>query len=88
VKDITYDELEHVFKKFTRYHIKILLGEFNDEVDKEEILKLANGNESLHKIGNDGVRVVNFATSKSLIVKSTMFPHCNIHKYTWTSLDG
>ena len=30
----------------------------------------------------------NFATSKNLVVKSTMFPHQNIHKYTWTSPDG
>jgi hypothetical protein len=34
------------------------------------------------------VRVVNFATSKNLVVKSTMFPNRSIHKYTWTSLDG
>jgi hypothetical protein len=33
-------------------------------------------------------RVVNFATSKNLTVKSTMFPHRNIHKFTWTSPDG
>jgi hypothetical protein len=30
----------------------------------------------------------NFATSKDLVVKSTMFLHRNIHKYTWTSPDG
>jgi hypothetical protein len=43
----------------------------------------------LHEISNDnGVRVVNLATSKNLIVKSTMFPHLNIHKFTWTSTDG
>ena len=30
---------------------------------------------------------MNFAISKSLIVKSTKFPHCNIHKYTRTSPD-
>jgi hypothetical protein len=23
-----------------------------------------------------------------MIVKNTMFPHCNIHKFTWTSPDG
>jgi hypothetical protein len=47
------------------------------------------GNESLRQDSNDnGVRIVNFATSKNLVVKSTMFPHRNIHKYTWTSPDG
>jgi hypothetical protein len=40
------------------------------------------------KISNDnGVRVVNFATSKNLTVKSTMFAHRNIHKYMWMSPD-
>jgi len=34
-----------------------------------------------------GVKTVNFATSKNLAVKSMMFPHRNIHKYTWTSPD-
>jgi hypothetical protein len=33
-------------------------------------------------------RLLNFATSKNLRVKSTMFSHCNIHKYTWKSPDG
>ena len=37
---------------------------------------------------DNGIRLVNFLTSKNLIVKSTKFPHCNIHKYTWTSPDG
>ena len=47
------------------------------------------GQESLHQDSNDnGVRLVKFATSKNLVVKSTMFPHRNIHKYTWTSPDG
>jgi len=31
---------------------------------------------------------VNFFKSKNLVVKSTMFPHRNIHKYTWTYPDG
>ena len=56
---------------------------------RENIFKPTIVNESLHQESNDnGVRLVNFATSKNLVVKSTMFPHRNIHKYTWTSPDG
>jgi hypothetical protein len=34
------------------------------------------------------LRVVNFTTSKNLAVESTTFPHCDIHKNTWTSPKG
>jgi hypothetical protein len=67
----------------------ILLGDFNEKVGREDISKPTIGNESSLESSNDnGVRVVNIATSKNLVVKSTMFPHCSIHKYTWTSPDG
>jgi hypothetical protein len=69
-------------------YMKILLGDFSAKVGKEDIFKPTIRNEGLHKISNDnGVRVVNFDTFKNLTVKSTMFPHSNIHKFTWTSLD-
>jgi len=88
-KDSFYEELEQVFDHFPKYHMKILLGDFNAKVVKENILKPTIGQESLHQDSNDnGVRLVNFATSKNLVVKSTMSPHRNIHKYTWTSPDG
>jgi len=68
--------------------MKILLGDFNAKVGREIIFKPTTGQESLHQDSNDnGVRLVNF-TSKNLVVKSTIFPHRNIHKYTWTSPDG
>ena len=88
-KDSFYEELEQVFYHFPKYHTKILLGDFNAKVGREIIFKPTIGQESLHHDSNDnGVRLVNFATSKNLVVKSTMFPHRNIHKYTWTSPDG
>ena len=31
---------------------------------------------------------MNFGISENLIVKSTKFPHRNIHKYTWILRDG
>jgi DNA repair ATPase RecN len=69
--------------------MKIILGDFNAKVGRENMFKPTIGNESLHEISNDNVvRVVNFATSKNLVVKSTMFPHRKIHKRTWTSPEG
>jgi hypothetical protein len=69
--------------------MKILLGDFNVKVGRGNIFKPTIANESLHEISNDnGVRVVNFATSRNLVPKSTMFPHRKIHKYTWTSPEG
>jgi len=55
----------------------------------KNIFKPTIGNESPHQDSNyNGVRIVSFATSKNFVVKGTMFPHRNIHKYTWTSTDG
>ena len=87
--DSFYKELEKVFDHFLKYHKKMLLGDFNGKVGRENIFKPTIGQESLHQDSNDNEgRLVNFATSKNLVLKSTMFPHRNIHKYTWTSSDG
>jgi hypothetical protein len=89
VKDSFFEKLGYVFDQFPRYDIKILLGDFNAKIGREDIFKPTIRKESLHEISNDsGIRVVNFATSKNLVFKSTMFPHRYIHKYTWTSPEG
>jgi hypothetical protein len=46
-----------------------LLGDFNAKVGREDIIKLTIGNESLHEISDyNGFRVVNFATSKNVLM--------------------
>ena len=78
-KDSFYEELEQVFKHFPKYHMKIILGDFNVKLGGEDIFKLTIWNKSLHQDCNDnGVRIVNFAISKNLAVESTIFPHRNI----------
>jgi exonuclease III len=37
IKDRFYEELEQVFDQFPRYHMKILLGDFNAKVVREDI---------------------------------------------------
>jgi hypothetical protein len=82
-------ELEQVLVYFPKYQIKILLGDFHVQLGREDIFKLTIGIESPHQDSNDNaVRSVNFATSRILVVKSMMFPHQNVHQYTWTSPDG
>jgi hypothetical protein len=89
VKDSFYEELEHVFDKLSKHHMTILLGDFSAKVGREDIFKPTIGNESLHETSNNnGVRIVDFATSKNLTAKRTMFPYHNVHKFTWTSSDG
>jgi hypothetical protein len=63
MKDRFYKELDCIFNKFPKYHMKVLLGDFNTEVGREDIFKPTIGNESLHEMSNgNGVRMVKFAT--------------------------
>jgi exonuclease III len=48
VKDSFYRELDPVFNKFPKYYMKIVLGDFNSKIDREDIFKPTVGNESLH----------------------------------------
>jgi hypothetical protein len=85
-KDSFYEELEHVSDQFLKYHINILVGDFNAKMGREDTFKPTIGNESLYETSNDiGARVAKFATSKNLVVMRTMFPH---HKTLVLPPDG
>jgi hypothetical protein len=77
-----YEELEEVFCHFPKYYMKILL-DFYAKLGRQDIFKPTIGNESLHEDSNDnGVRVLNFATSKNLVVKKynvSVQKHSEIH---------
>jgi hypothetical protein len=58
--------------------MKILLGDFNKKVARE-YFQTDIGIENLHQDSNDnGVRIVNLATSRNLVVRSTMFLHLDL----------
>ena len=52
-KDSFYEELEQVFDHFLKYHTKMLLGDFNAKVGRENICKPTIRQESLHQDSND-----------------------------------
>jgi hypothetical protein len=60
--------------------MKIRLGYFDAKFGRESVFNPTTGNDSLYQDSNDnGVRIVNFDTSKNLVVMSTMFPHRKIY---------
>jgi hypothetical protein len=55
--------------------MKMLLGDFNDKVCREDIFKPTIGNESLHEISNEnGGRVVKLAKLKKSYCQKYAFP--------------
>jgi hypothetical protein len=65
--------------------MKILLGDFNAKVGREDLFKPKIWNGRLHEISNyNGVTVINFVTSRDLTIISTMF---TLNKYAWTFPD-
>ena len=73
--------------------MKILLRDFNAKVGRENIFKPTIGKESLHQDNNDnGVRLVNFATSKKKNLASQLWvnkmPLCRQHLITDPSRDS
>jgi exonuclease III len=53
VKDSFYEELESIFNNFPKCHKKMLVGDFNAKVGKEDIFKPTIENDNLREISND-----------------------------------
>jgi hypothetical protein len=65
LKDSFYEELEQVFDHFPRYHMKILLGDFNAKGETENTFKPTIWNDSLHRDSNyNGVRTMSLRIKK------------------------
>ena len=89
IKEEFYSLLDQNVNQIARSDIKIILVDFNAKVGKESIYKPIIGNESLHnETNNNGIKMIQFVVSHGLNVRSTMFPHKDIHKETWHWADG
>ena len=88
-KETFYQKLEDIYNQAPRNDIKIIIGDMNAKVGKEQEFMGTIGRHSLHNTTNEnGMLLIDFAASKNMIISSTCFPHRDIHKATWLSPDG
>ena len=89
IKEQFYESVERTFSSLPTTDVRIILGDFNAQIGREECYSTVAGMHSLHEISNDnGCRVVNFAISNGLVIRSTQFQRKDIYKVTWNSNDG
>ena len=53
IKDGFYEELEHLVDQLPNDYMKIVVGDFNAKIGKEDIFRPTIGLESLHEESND-----------------------------------
>ncbi|XP_050502575.1 craniofacial development protein 2 isoform X2 [Diabrotica virgifera virgifera] len=84
-----YQDLERIYDSIPRNDIKMVIGDTNAKIGKEEEYIGVIGKHSLHRDTNEnGQFLIDFAAGKNMIISSTCFPHRDIHKGTWISPDG
>ena len=76
VRDTFYDELEvRMYEKIPKHNAIITLGDLHAKLGHEESFGDAFGEHSLlQETSNNGLRIVQFAASKSFRVISILFP--------------
>lgn len=89
-KDSFYDLLQRVTDEIPRHDMIMMMGDWNAKIGARQ--EGEDGVVGWHGLGDErsenGVCFVSFCATNNLAIVSTMFPHKNIHKYTWTAPNG
>ena len=86
-KDSFYDMLQRVTDEIPRHDMIMIVGDWNAKIGAAQDGE--DGVVGRHGLGDERsenrVRFVSSCAANNLATVSTMFPHKNIHKYTWTA---
>jgi hypothetical protein len=73
-KDDFYARLEKTYNECPKHDVRIVLGDLNAQVGREEIYRPTIGRFSLHRETNEnGMRLINFAAEHNMVISSTCF---------------
>ena len=89
-KDTFFEQLQAVIQSTPRHDLLILLGDWNAKIgamqDGEEGTVGRHG--AICERNDNGERFVDICGTNNMAITTTMFPHKEIHKLSWTSPDG
>ncbi|KPU77520.1 uncharacterized protein Dana_GF27258 [Drosophila ananassae] len=88
IKDDFYNALISSLNKVIRGDIKILMGDFNAKVGPNNTGLESTGRHGIGTRSDNGDRLIDLCQTFQLVIGGTVFPHREVHKYTWTSPDG
>ena len=84
-----YQKVEEIYHSCPSDYIKIVLGDWNAKVGREEIYQGVIGRYSMHLNTNNKRQIlVDFTAPKNMVASSICFPHKEIRKQSWRSPDG
>lgn len=89
-KDAFYEQLNVVLEEIPRSDIKVMMGDFNAKVGANQDRDLFKfvGPHGLGVRNENGQRLIDICIEHDLAIGGTLFPHKDIHKYTWQSPQG
>lgn len=88
-KDAFYDELSNALNKVQKGDIVVLMGDFNAQIGSNNTgYRRITGKHGMGTRTDNGDRLVELCMKHDLIIGGTVFPHKDVHKYTWTSPNG
>ena len=82
-KEAFNQKVEETYDSCPSNAIKIVLGDWNGKVGREDIYQGLIGRHIIHlNCNNNRQRLLDFAAAKNMVLSSTCFPHKEIHKQT------
>ena len=89
-KDSFYNQLETVLDKNAKNnYLTLLLGDFNAKTGADNRgLETVMGTNGTGVMNENGEKFTDFCHAHNLVIGGSIFPHKEIHKYTWTSPNG
>ncbi|XP_070138866.1 craniofacial development protein 2-like [Drosophila bipectinata] len=88
IKDDFYNALTSSLTRIERGDIKILMGDFNVKIGPNKQRIGNNHGPTWCWHSNNGDTLIDLCQTFQLVIGGTVFPHNEIHKYTWTSPNG